>query len=242
MGLFDKKKNADFGSPVEQIDLSSQSGRLPAPSVSQSAPEPAAPLSYAAPQARYGIREAIELMRTLPAENVDLVVQVVKKTLESANIRIGGIIEDASARQMDIEGRISVLRQEIADLDREIVARKAEISRLDADHHEVSLVKDRLLLAEKLSAPHPAPAAPSQAAPSAHSGKAAAAAENTKASGVWPAGAIPTRAPADSPVLQPPAAGPHPSGAGASGASGGSSGGAGGAAPAKINLPGVPKR
>lgn len=225
MGLFDKKKNADFGSPVEQIDLSSQSGRLPAPGASPVVPEPS-PAPHAAPQARYGIREAIELMRTLPAENVDLVVQVVKKTLESANIRIGGIIEDASARQVDIEGRITVLRQEIADLDREIASRKTEISRLDADHHEVSLVKDRLLLAEKLSAPAPAPA---PATPSART--AAAAPENTKASGIWPAGAIPTRAPVEPSVLQPAPAQPAAQG-----------GGTTSNAPSKVSLPGVPKR
>jgi hypothetical protein len=225
MGLFDKKKNADFGSPVEQIDLSSQSGRLPAAGASPVVPEPN-PVPHAAPQARYGIREAIELMRTLPAENVDLVVQVVKKTLESANIRIGGIIEDAGARQADIEGRISVLRQEISDLDREIISRKNEISRLEADHHEVSLVKDRLLLAEKLSAPHPAPA------PTTPSAKTAAAAENTKASGIWPAGAIPTRASVEPSVLQPAPAQPAAQ----------SGGGSGSNAPSKISLPGVPKR
>ena len=49
---------------------------------------------------RYGIDEAIKLMRTLPVEeNVELVVRVIKTTLESLRVRVGDIIDDASRRQ-----------------------------------------------------------------------------------------------------------------------------------------------
>lgn len=161
MGLFDKKKSDDFGSPVERIDLSnvstssaslahgavsggaSLSGRsvqMPIPAT-VSEPEPA----------RYGIAQAIELMRALPQENVELVVQVVKRTLESTHIRIDTIIQDAARKQGEIEGRVSVLRQEIAELEREIATRRGEIATLDADYKETSMVKERLLLAERLT-------------------------------------------------------------------------------------------
>jgi hypothetical protein len=99
----------------------------------------------------YGIENAIALMRTLPSENVELVVQVVKHTLESARIDIGAIIEDATEKQQRIEARVSVLKGAIADLEREIETRKTEIGELETDHRETSAVKERLVLAEKLT-------------------------------------------------------------------------------------------
>lgn len=99
----------------------------------------------------YGIDDAIALMRTLPSENVELVVQVVKHTLESAHIDITTIIEDATAKQQRIEGRVAVLRDAIAELEREISTRRTEIGELEADHGETTRVKERLVLAEKLT-------------------------------------------------------------------------------------------
>jgi uncharacterized small protein (DUF1192 family) len=101
----------------------------------------------------YGIERAIELMRTLPSENVELVVQVVKFSLESVGIKLPAIIEDAIRRQKDIQGRIGVLKGEIADLEQEIKQRKEEIDRLEADHKETTMVRDRLELAENLGKP-----------------------------------------------------------------------------------------
>jgi hypothetical protein len=175
MGLFDKKtpgkRKDDFDSPVEQVDLGAVA---PPPSVTQpaasapsivvdaSASEPApAARSVPAPapsrpqvprdEPDYGIEKAIELMRTLPQGNVELVVQVVKFTLESAQIKIGAIIDDASGRQDRIQSRISVLRAEIADLEQEIAQRKSEIGTLEADYSETTTVKERLQLAEQLT-------------------------------------------------------------------------------------------
>jgi len=103
----------------------------------------------------YGIDRAIELMRTLPSDNIELVVQVVKFSLESVGIKLPMIIEDAIRRQKDIQGRIGVLRTEIADLEQEIKVRREEIERLDADHKETSTVRERLELAESLGKPKP---------------------------------------------------------------------------------------
>ncbi len=161
MGLFDKKKD-DFGSPVERVDLGPIPAKkdLPAPGPIKSAPL-SGPLStpLATPPRgnlppedvpRYGINQAIELMRSLPGDNVELVVQVVKRTLESTQIHLDTIIQDASRKQAEIETRVAILKQEIAELEQEIGTRRAEITRLDADHRETTLVKDRLVLAEKL--------------------------------------------------------------------------------------------
>jgi hypothetical protein len=182
MGLFDKKKKGrdEFDSPVEQVDLSTagttitmtpddeeDDGALPAvakaPTTSMPPPlatrpaAPATPARSAKPTnpLPYGIDDAIQLMRTLPQENVELVVRVVKHTLESTRIDIGAIIEDASQKQQRIEGRVQVLKDAIADLEREIQVRKKEIDELETDHRETTKVKERLVLAEKLTAGRP---------------------------------------------------------------------------------------
>ncbi len=141
---------------------SSQAAPAPQPQAQQQSPLASAPAAPApAPRARtpepeydvpnYGIEKAIELMRLLPADNVELVVQVVKKTLESLQIQVPSIIKDASRKQQDIEGRIDVLKKEIFELESEISTRKTEISALETDHKETTSVKERLILAEKLT-------------------------------------------------------------------------------------------
>ena len=227
MGLFDKrdkKRKDDFDSPVEQIDLSAVSAPAPTPTpapAAAKAPDPApapapaalkteapkpAPQQPAAKEARavhpetddYGIEKAIELMRTLPAENVELVVQVVKFSLESVGIKLPIIIEDAIRRQKDIQGRIGVLRAEIADLEAEIKTRKDEIERLDADHKETTMVRERLELAESIgkpkstSAQHAAVSTPSTS-PSAPSGQAGELPRVTRQTGAPPLGAAPLK-------------------------------------------------
>jgi hypothetical protein len=176
MGLFDKKKKGrdDFDSPVEHVDLSAPTTAVldddagheadDAETVDlSSSPAPdrlrgaiAATRSPESRRARtspgtYGIDDAIALMRTLPSENIELVVQVVKQTLESARIDIPVIIDDASAKLQRIDGRIAVLRDAIAELEREIDTRRAEIDQLEAENRETTRVKERLMLAEKLA-------------------------------------------------------------------------------------------
>lgn len=107
------------------------------------------------PVTSYGIDDAIQLMRTLPQENVELVVRVVKHTLESTRIDIGAIIDDASQKQQRIEARVAVLKEAIADLEREIQVRRKEIDELETDHRETTKVKERLVLAEKLTSGRP---------------------------------------------------------------------------------------
>jgi len=101
----------------------------------------------------YGIDRAIELMRTLPTENIQLVVQVVKFSLESVGIKLPVIIEDATRRQRDLRGRVDVLAKEISELESEIRQRKEEISRLEADYRETTVVRERLEMAEGVSRP-----------------------------------------------------------------------------------------
>src|SRR5262249_11349314 len=108
----------------------------------------------------YGINKAIELMRMLPSDNMELVVRVVKTTLESTNIKVASIIKDASRKQGDLEARVAILKKEIVELETEIATRRKEISALEADHRETTTVKERLQLAEKLASGGSAPPEP----------------------------------------------------------------------------------
>lgn len=96
-------------------------------------------------QPRIGIDHAIQLIRSLPTErNVDLVVTVLKTTLESLGIRVTDIVDDAARRQKDLEGRVGQLKSEIGSLEREIEQRAQEILRLEAAHAETTKVRDYL--------------------------------------------------------------------------------------------------
>jgi chromosome segregation ATPase len=99
----------------------------------------------------YGIQQAIDLMRSLPADlqTFDTVVQVIKRTLESAHIDVGTIIADATRREEQIETRIRPLQEEIAKCQREIETCSSEIKRLQADLEETCWAKEWLVRAEK---------------------------------------------------------------------------------------------
>jgi hypothetical protein len=106
----------------------------------------------------YGINQAIQLMRSLPADqNPELVVIVIKATLESLKVKVADIIADADRKTKDLEDRVSNLKRAIADFEKEIETRKEEIGRLEADHSETSAVRSRLELAEKAQRAQAAP-------------------------------------------------------------------------------------
>src|SRR5215471_14521985 len=165
MGLFDKKVKKpgdDFDSPVEQVSLAQAPPAAPTPRPAAAA-ESRSPAPMDVDHPDYGINKAIELMRMLPSENIELVVRVVKTTLESTNIKVASIIRDATRKQGELEGRVAVLKKEIAELESEISTRRKEIGELEADHRETTTVKERLVLAEKLAGnPDAAKEAPPQ--------------------------------------------------------------------------------
>jgi phage shock protein A len=115
--------------------------------------------------AAYGIGQAILLMRSLPVDqNVELVVRVIRQTLESMNVQLPEIIDDALAKETALQGRMERLDLEIEAYAEQIEVRRQEITQLQAELRETSTVKDRLLLAQKQTVappplPHPAPRA-----------------------------------------------------------------------------------
>jgi hypothetical protein len=149
MGFFGKRaedkptpqhEEGDFSdSPVEQVSLAAKPVAAPPAPVEEERPH-------------YGIDQAIELMRALPAagdQNVELMVTIIKTTLESLRVRVSDIIEDATKKQKRLDDRIADLKREISDFEKEIQTRRDEIGRHEADHAETSSVKARLELAER---------------------------------------------------------------------------------------------
>jgi hypothetical protein len=157
-----------YDSPVETVSLSDARPARPASSGSgagstgastaagtigggrAAAAAPAAAPVDDEPRPHYGIEQAIQLMRALPVDqNPELVVAVIKTTLESLKVKVADIIHDADRKQKDLEERVSNLKRAIADFEKEIETRKEEIARLETDHKETTGVRARLELAEK---------------------------------------------------------------------------------------------
>ena len=75
------------------------------------------PAAAKAGSPKYGIAEAIQLMRTLPTDQgVELVVRVVRATLASLDVRLPDIIEDASRKQKAVRDRIADFHAKNAEL------------------------------------------------------------------------------------------------------------------------------
>jgi hypothetical protein len=137
MGLFGTKKDdrpATGAPPVPEIE-----GARPPMSQVRSADAPGGT------PGRVGIDHAIQLIRSLPTDkNVDLVVKVLKTTLESLGIRIADIVLDAAQRQKELQGRVGQLKTEIEHLQKEIEQRSEEIVRLEAAYAETTKVRGYL--------------------------------------------------------------------------------------------------
>jgi len=83
----------------------------------------------------YTIDQAIELMRKMPKDNQDLVVAVVRDTLQSANIDVAAIIHDAEQKSSslnhdvsDLKDKISALREDIKDMEQQIQQAEKDLS------------------------------------------------------------------------------------------------------------------
>jgi hypothetical protein len=136
----------------------------PPPAINRGGPSFEPRASGAPGPVRVGIDHAINLMRSLPtAQDIDLVVTVLKTTLESLNIRIADIVNDASQRQHDIENRVVALKAEIQKLEGEVEARLGEIRRLEAAHEETTRVKEYLQKGGKPESGTSTPSGPGQA-------------------------------------------------------------------------------
>jgi hypothetical protein len=97
-----------------------------------------------APQSRFGIDRAIELMRSLQTErDPDLVAAIITSTLASLQLDVSDVIEDAKSRQAELEARIEGIKARNSELEREIEVGIDEIVKLEASLAEALSVKER---------------------------------------------------------------------------------------------------
>ena len=134
--------NIDFGSNADYKSTGDKSSSTTANIFTDK------PVSAKRPNLSYGIEEAIALMRDLPHEPIELVVKVVKTTLESINVQVSDIIDDAKAKEKNIENRISQLSSEIKNYEEKIKNLKDSIELLEKDQAETKRVKEHLMLAK----------------------------------------------------------------------------------------------
>lgn len=135
-GNIDFGSNADYKMTAEKSDTISSGVIIDKPKTTKKA------------NLSYGIEEAILLMRDLPTEPIELVVKVVKTTLESIDVKVSDIIQDAKAKEKTIENRITQLKSEINNYEEKIKKLKDSINLLEKDQAETKRVKEHLLLAK----------------------------------------------------------------------------------------------
>ena len=142
MGIFKKSKDdSDFEIEMDEpgpLETSAPSAALPQAASTASSPRASIKQSY-------GIEDAIALMRKLPNVNSEITITVVKKTLESANIKVEEIISDAERKESQIESRTDQLSKEISELQSRIAHLNEEINELTTDLKETTKVKNLLV-------------------------------------------------------------------------------------------------
>jgi hypothetical protein len=98
----------------------------------------------------YGIGDVIRLLRTLPVDqHGELVVRVIRTTLESINVHVTELIDDASRQQQKLGDRIGALQAQILELAKQMDTQRTEVARLEADLAETTNAKERLQSAER---------------------------------------------------------------------------------------------
>jgi hypothetical protein len=104
------------------------------------------------PGRAYGVADLIRLLKTIPVDqHPDLVVRVVKTTLESVGVHSSHVIDDAVRLETAIADRIGVLEGEIQSLTGEIQLRRDQIGQLQVELSETTYAKERLQSAEAVS-------------------------------------------------------------------------------------------
>jgi hypothetical protein len=111
-----------------------------------------------APTRSYGVADLIRLLKTIPLDqHPDLLVRVVRTTLESVGVQSAQVIDDAQRQESAINARISALESEIEGLSSEIHLRREQIAQLRVELSETTYARERLQGSEggALSAPSP---------------------------------------------------------------------------------------
>jgi hypothetical protein len=120
-------------------------------------PEPVTP-PVVPVEHRFGIDDAILLMRSLPADpNMGLVVRVVRVTLGAVHVSIEEIIADAVRKEEHIKSSITAIETQMADLEKQLAVLRHDITVHQADLKETVNVREKLHMADQYPTPKSLP-------------------------------------------------------------------------------------
>src|SRR5689334_7282251 len=100
-------------------------------------------------QSAYGIGDLIRLLKTIPLDHhPELVVQVIKTTLESVGVESASVVEDALVQENGIREAMEMLQNQIIVLSQEIEARQHQIAQLQVEMRETTHARSLLANSE----------------------------------------------------------------------------------------------
>ena len=141
MGLFSRQ---DSSPNSDDLDL-----ELPTredfhqPLVDEPGPRTPPQPTQAASFGRYGIDDAIQLLRQLPESEDHQTMSVVCKTLESAQISMSDLLQDARQKEQKLKQQHKGLEQEIEQLQSKMDDRRKQLKQLSESLEEVTRIKAR---------------------------------------------------------------------------------------------------
>jgi hypothetical protein len=166
MGLFNKNRDDEehTDSGVRTVHPAKETRRTPLPQAPSTAheatllgspPMPPPPPPAEPAIARFGIDEAVSLLKQIPSRDNDAVRKAVHKTLEVMQVDRGRLIEDAANKDAHLESRIDKLRAEVDRHNALALAATKEIAALESERTELAATKSWLVeeYLEPISAP-----------------------------------------------------------------------------------------
>jgi hypothetical protein len=91
--------------------------------------------------ARFGIEDALRLLRELPGRESSAVREAVQKTLEFMNVDLERLVEDAAVKDSSLESRASSLQREVEQHEALALAAKKQIAAIQMERTELEAAK-----------------------------------------------------------------------------------------------------
>lgn len=138
MGLFNRQDNSSNNDDLD-LELPTRED-FQQPLVDEPSPKTS---PQARASGRYGIDDAIELLRQLPESEDHHTMSVICKTLESAQIRMSDLLQDARQKEQKLKQQHKGLEQDIEQLQAKIDDRRKQLKQLSESLEEVTRIKAR---------------------------------------------------------------------------------------------------
>src|SRR5262245_17996725 len=124
-----------------------QPSGVPHPAPASMPPVPSSP--------RFGIDDALRLLRELPGRESTAVREAVQKTLEFMNIDLERLVEEAGAKDQNLESRATSLQREVEQHEALALAAKKQIAALQVERTELEAAKTRMIEHRRKETPIP---------------------------------------------------------------------------------------